>query len=110
ALAVEATKRPHYFNPLVSRKTKKGPSGLIGALLPSVQKCRELASALTARAMLHLAEGRVDAAWQDLLACHRLGRLVARGGTLIEALVGLAIDAIAVKADLAFLEGAKATV
>jgi hypothetical protein len=41
------------------------------------------------------------------LACHRLGRLVGRGGTLIEGLVGIAIDAIASKGDVAFLDGAK---
>jgi len=109
ARAIEATKRPHYFNPLTSRKTKKGSSGLIFALLPGVQKSRELASALAARAMLHVAEGRPAAAWDDLLACHRLGRLVARGGTLIEGLVGIAIDSIASKADLAFLDGTKLT-
>src|SRR3954449_9248643 len=39
ARVVEATRRPHYFNPLVPARTKQGPSGLIGALLPGVQKC-----------------------------------------------------------------------
>jgi hypothetical protein len=106
ALVVEATKRSHYYSPLVPKISEKGSSGLIGALMPGVQKCRELASALTARAMLRLGEGRLNDAWDDLLACHRLGRLVARGSTLIEALVGIAIDAVAAKADLAFLDNA----
>jgi hypothetical protein len=109
ALAVAATRRPEYFNPLVSRQNEKGPGALIGALLPSVGKCRELANALSARAMLRVAEGKADEAWQDLLACHRLGRLVARGATLIEALVGIAIDQIATQADLAYLERAGLT-
>jgi hypothetical protein len=109
AVAVEATKRPDYFNPLISFKSEKDPGSLIGVLLPHVQKCRELAAALTARAMLRTAEGKFDDAWQDLLACHRLGRLVARGGTLIEALVGIAIDAIAANAELAYLERANLT-
>ena len=43
---------------------------------------------------------------RDLIACHRLGRQVARGGTLIEELVGIAIDQIATNADLAYLEAA----
>jgi hypothetical protein len=103
ALVVEGTKRSHYFMPLVPG----GDEGLIGALIPSVQKCRGFASALSARAMLHLDEGRYDDAWQDLLACHRLGRLVSRGGTLIEELVGIAIDAIAARADLVYLERAR---
>jgi hypothetical protein len=109
ALAVEATKRPDYFNPLVSRKSEKDPGSLIGALLPSVQKSREIANALTARAMLRVGEGKFDEAWQDLLACHRLGRLIGRGATLIESLVSIAIDSIATAADLAYLERAKLT-
>jgi hypothetical protein len=103
ALAVEATKRPHYFMPLVPSNPGSKGAALIGALIPSVQRCRELASALPARAMLRAGEGRHDEAWQNLLACHRLGRLVARGGTLIEALVGYAIEAIANGADLNYL-------
>jgi hypothetical protein len=103
AVVIEGTKRSHYFNPL----TPKGDSGLIGALLPGVQKCREFANALAARAMLRTGEERYDQAWQDLLACKRLGRLVARGGTLIELLVGVAVDAIGSNADLAYLERAK---
>jgi hypothetical protein len=110
ALVIEATKRPDYFNPLVTRKSAKGStSGLIGAPLPSVQKCRELATALTARALLRTGQGDFDGAWQDLLACHRLGRLVGRGGTLVEALVGIAIDQVAATADVAFLERARLT-
>jgi hypothetical protein len=58
--------------------------------------------------MMHLSEGRHDAAWQDLLACHRLARLVGRsGGTLIEGLVGIALDKITSDADLAYLAHAK---
>lgn len=109
ALAIEATKRPQYYNPLISRKTEKDPGSLIGVLLPSVQKCRELGTALCARAMFRVEEGQLAAAWHDLLAAHRLARLVARGGTLIEALVGIAIDAIASTADLAYLDRAKLT-
>ena len=75
----EAVKRPQYFNPLVSKKAEQAPGSIIGALLPSVQKCRELASLLTGRAMLRLHEGKLDEAWADLMACHRLARHVAHG-------------------------------
>jgi hypothetical protein len=104
ATLVEATKRSHYFSPLVTKKGANPPTGLIGALLPGVQKCRDFAQALTVRAMLHLGEGRYDDAWQDLLALHRLGRLMAQGGTLIEGLVGIAIENIASHAELAILD------
>ncbi|HEY7424036.1 MAG TPA: hypothetical protein VH682_07355 [Gemmataceae bacterium] len=105
-LVLEATKRPQYFSPLVPTRSKKGSSGILGALMPGVQKCRELAQAFTVRAMLAIAEGRLDDAWRDLLACHRLGRLVARGAIFIEVLVGMAIDTIASNADVALLERA----
>jgi hypothetical protein len=103
-LVVEASRRPRYFLPLLPRQTEKGRESLISVLLPSIQPSRDAAFALTARAMLHAAEGKNDEAWQDLLATHRLGRLIAQGGTMIETLVGLAIDGTAATADLALLE------
>jgi hypothetical protein len=107
ALVIEATKRPSYFNPRASHRPEKGPGGLINALVPCVVMCRRLAHALTARAMLRVREGKFDEAWQDLLACRRLGRLVARGPSLIEFLVGIAIDQSAGDAQLAYLERAR---
>jgi hypothetical protein len=109
AVAVEATRRPDYYSPLVSRRTETDPGSLIGVLLPGVQKCREVGAALAARAMLRAGEGKFDDAWADLLACHRLARLVGRGGTLIEGLVGIAVDQVAATADLAYLERANLT-
>ncbi len=108
AVVIDGTKRPHYFAPLVPDKDDKGSKGiLLTANLSGVQKSRELTAALAARALLRVAEGRRAEAWQDLLACHRLGRHVGKGATLIEGLVGLAIDHIASAADVAFLESAK---
>jgi len=104
AVTVEATKRTQYYSPVVVSKGGKGSGGLITALLPAPQKCRGLANALVARAMFRLGEGKYDEAWQDLLACHRLGQLVGHGGTLIEGLIGISIEFIAFRADLAFLE------
>jgi hypothetical protein len=109
ALVIEATKCPHYFRPFVPPRTKKGPSGLINTSLPDLQRCREVTHALVSRAMLHLAAGRTDEAWQDLLACHRLGRLVARGASLMESLIGIAIDTIASFQDQRFLSESKLT-
>ncbi len=103
-VVVEASKRPDYFNPLICQRNKMGRGTLFSAMLPSAQSCRVLAMALAARAMLCVGERKFDGAWQDLLACHRLGRLFARGASLIEGLVGVSIDAIANSADLAYLE------
>ena len=112
AVVVEASKRSEYFNPLAARQKDKEAHGdrLIDSLLGvSVQRSRELESALSSRAMLRVGEGKFDDVWQDLLACHRLARLVGRGPFLIDALVGLALDGIASKADLAYIECASLT-
>jgi hypothetical protein len=71
--------------------------------------CRELASALTCRAMLRLGEGKQAEAWEDLLACHRLARHLSHGGTLIETLVSYAIHAIACNSTLVYIERAGLT-
>src|SRR5262249_29554759 len=86
ARMIDATRRPQYYNPLVPERSEHWSPGLLASLLPTVQRCREIASALACQAMLRVSEGKVDEAWQDLLACHRLGRLIARGGALIELL------------------------
>ena len=44
-LAIQATRRPEYFNPLVPPPRLDRPSGLLDCLLPSVHKCRELTNA-----------------------------------------------------------------
>lgn len=101
-----ATERPKYFSPLVG--TDAEPDGaLIAVLLPGVQKSRELARALASRAMWELAEGSQVDAWRDLMTMHRLGRLVGQGPTLIEYLVGVAIESIAIRGELQFLSETK---
>jgi hypothetical protein len=91
AVVTAAAKRPKYYFPLILQKN----SPLFYALLPALSDCREIARALSARAMLHAGRGQWDKARQDLLTCHRLARHVARGPTLVEGLVGIAIDRVA---------------
>jgi hypothetical protein len=105
AMVIEASKRPHYYSPVLPPKSDDGTKGLASAPFPA--QSREIGRALIARAMLSAAEGTEDAAWRDLLACHQLGRLMGRGGTLIDGLVAYAIDGWASKADLAFLDRVK---
>ena len=93
AILTEGVKRPHYYNPLIP-----GDGTLFGALLPTPQKCRQLASLLSTRAMLRLNQGNIEGAWADVMTCHRLGRHVSHGGCDIENLIGIAIDSIAVRA------------
>jgi hypothetical protein len=110
ALVIEATKKSDYYNPFVAARNEKGQASfLISATVPGTQMCRDVANALAARAMLRLEEGKTEEAWRDLLACHRLGRLLGRCGILVEALVALAIDKEASTAELAYLDRAKLT-
>ncbi len=106
AKVAQAVRRPEYFNPLVTHRLEGESSNLIGALLPSVQKCRELSLALTMRAMLNLQAQKFDRAWDDILTSYRLGRLISRGATLLESLVGYGICLTAANATITFIEHA----
>ncbi|MGA2257990.1 MAG: hypothetical protein ABSG53_25275, partial [Thermoguttaceae bacterium] len=104
ALLTAASKRPRRFDPLIPE------NGMVMAmLLPAVNQYREASAALTVRAMLHLNEGKVDEAWKDLLACHRLARLAGQGPTLIDALVALGVDWRACGGDQRLLQHARLT-
>jgi hypothetical protein len=104
ALLVAASRRPRRYDPLISRS-----GGVIGILVPAVQQYREAERALTARAMLRVDEGKVDEAWEDLLACHRLARLAGQGPTLVEALFAISVDETACAGDQALLRHARLT-
>ncbi|MCG2685504.1 MAG: type II secretion system protein GspG [Planctomycetales bacterium] len=100
ALLIEASKRPRRYDPLIGKD-------VISLELWGPQCSRDVARALVARAMLRLNDGKPDEAWGDLMACHRLARLVAQGPTVIEALVAVTIEGIACNGDQALLERGK---
>ena len=95
-LVTEGSKRERYYSPVLA--VNEGDP-LIATLLPNIQLYRSFARLLQARAMFALGEGRVEDARQDLLTMHRLARHTSQGPTLIEMLVGVAIDAIAYQGD-----------
>ncbi|MBN9117829.1 MAG: hypothetical protein J0I06_01445 [Planctomycetes bacterium] len=105
----EAVKLPRYYNPLIPVRGAKGESkGLLSAPLPGAQACRdEVAPCFACRAMVLLDQNRPEEAWQDLLACHRLGRLIGRGGTVAEGIAGMVIELLACRAEAAYLDRAK---
>ncbi len=103
-LVVEASQRARYFVPLVSNDDN---TPLIAALLPMLGHARNTARALLARAMHALEQGDLDAACADLAACHRLGRLIGQGPTLIDVLVAYAIDSMACHGDAALAVSGK---
>ena len=100
AIAIEASKRPRYFHPLVSKSSDPASLRLLASNLSNVQSCRGIIVALSCRAMARLADGDVDRAWQDLMAGQRLGTLLMQSATLIETLVGIAVCATASNAQL----------
>lgn len=109
-LAVEASQRSRYFAPVVLARSDSGrPDPLIAGLARGAWNGRALANALVCRAMLRVAEGRGDAAWEDLLACHRLGRLVAQGGSVIEFVAGISLDRLATEAVVSTLADPRLT-
>ena len=106
-IAEQASRCTKYFHPLVIPRRDQNAGTLLDALLPILGKTREVAAAFARRAMLKTAEGKHDEAWADLLTVHRLARLHTQGGTLIEMLVGYALELVALDSDLAFLEHAQ---
>jgi hypothetical protein len=100
---VVGTRRPRLYTPIISpgEEGEANSGMMVAALLPAVQEYRELARALSARAMLSLGNGNVEQAHNDVMACHRLARLVGQGPSLIDALVSIAIHSISCQADTA---------
>ncbi len=107
----EAVERCEYYSPLVVEpiQTKGGkiPGSLYTAFLPGVQRSREIARVLISRTMQHIDSLEMEQAAQDLITCHRLGRLVGRGPTLVEGMVGVAIESMVTKAELVFIDHCK---
>jgi len=97
--AVAATELSKMYVPLIYDEHVKQGQMALSVLLPALQQHRELSEALRCRAMLSLGQGNAQQAWKDLQACHRLARHVSHGGTLLEAHLGLSIEANVCKAD-----------
>lgn len=102
-LLVEASKRPRCYFPSPSLLDDQREP-LMTMLLPGQQGAREAARVLLARSMWQLGEGRHAAAWQDVLAVHRLSCLLGHGQTLIEQLIALNISRNACIATLSLLD------
>jgi hypothetical protein len=92
-LAAEASRRPRFFFPLIST-TEYMP------VMSSQPRCGSvigIGHALCTRAMLRLGEGDAEGAWEDVLAVHRLARLIGQQQTLMSSLCSYAMDEMAVE-------------
>ena len=74
ALIVEASKQPQWYEPCFIVGTTD--SGIpIDARIVGTNQLRDCIRWLNKRAMLQLHDQRVDEAWADIIACHRLARV-----------------------------------
>jgi hypothetical protein len=93
-LIVTASSRDRYWLPSPTLLASPPSGMLIGVLLPDVQTFRLWSRVLCCRAMGHAGEGRFDEAWRDVLAVHRLSRLLSgEPGFLVTHLVAIAVAA-----------------
>jgi len=92
-LALAASSAEKFYVPLTSGSDTHSPGDMTKVLLPPLGRARLAANLLCADAMLAVGEGDAARALSDTLAVVRLGRLIASGPTLIEQLVGVAIEA-----------------
>ena len=104
-LVTKAANRSRYYVPLISDDHPPR----IHSAFPYTLHSQQMAEALVARAMLNLNDGNIDAAWDDLLAVHRLARLVGQGSNLIERLVGMALESAACGGDNALATNGRLT-
>ena len=81
----------------------KGES-IIMLSLAEVQEARNVARGLGSRVTLKIGEARYMEAWRDIVLMRGLARKIAQGPTLIEGLVGVAIEGIACRSTMIWLQ------
>jgi hypothetical protein len=106
ALICECAKRQRFFEPLIV-----APDAPMwkSDFAPELTGGRCAVELLRLRAMQRLAEGKTEDAWNDLLACHHIARLLGQRPLLINALVSYALDQFTSDTDAAFVLHGKLT-
>ena len=75
-----AAQRDRFYSPIITRGVADvDPLPMLATLDPMTSEMPYLVHSLRFRAMLNLGEGNLEAAWKDLFASLRLGRLVGMG-------------------------------
>jgi hypothetical protein len=95
----EVTARSRWYMPL----TRPDSDLMIAVLLSPLDQVRPTALVISTRAMLEIHESQFAQARADILMMHRLARLPVQGNSLIEYLVGMAVDSMALDADRALV-------
>ena len=97
-LITEGAEKPYYWPKYTTGNKPADDGSMIGVLLPNLSKFRELARALCLRAQINAQKGDYGQAFDNLTTCYKFGRIAKQGEkTLIEQLVGIAIEALAAR-------------
>ena len=83
----EGLARPDYYHPLISTERPR----VMNASLSFPNEYRELSRYYSARAMMNLHQGNVEKSLADIDSQFRLAEIAARGPTIVEELIGIAI-------------------
>jgi hypothetical protein len=92
---VEASRRTRYYLPLIR---ERAGDTVIAVLLPHLNEMRGLMNALKARAMLALGNEDMEGFRRDVTAVLRVARLTSNGSTLVERLVAIGCEVLALDA------------
>lgn len=96
-----------YFAPLLS---EEDPPKLMSVSYSVERRMSYLAQCLASRALLRFEEGKPADAYRDLLACHKLARLLANGSPLdVSGAKAHLVDSIAAHAEKGILQSGKLT-
>ena len=94
-LVRQAAAKERFYLPRVSTST---PPSMVDVICPYLQSVHKSAQALTLCALLKAKRNDLAGAWDDVLAAHRLARLMGQGPTLIEQLIAIGMESFAAKA------------
>lgn len=101
-LLIQASRLPRCYNPIVD-------DGSLVLTMPLYSANNIAVRVLTTRAMLRIGENRVDDAWSDLLACHRMTRQIGREQRYLCVLQAINIERDALAGEHALLQHASLT-
>ncbi len=100
-LCVQACERERFFSPFVS------PDGSMVGFMPQLlAESRQISRLLDVRAMAHVQAGRIGEALADATTIHRLSRLVAQQGLMLNQLVAEALSGVGCATDARILQSA----
>ncbi|MGD9127600.1 MAG: DUF1559 domain-containing protein [Planctomycetia bacterium] len=100
-LVAEAVRKPEFCCPLVEIPPQKDFMRIITPSYEPITLFRELTRGFAVRANYRLGKGDLDGAIHDILTIKILGRRVSQQGMIVHMLVGIALEGIANRVNLA---------